>query len=239
MEQSKSNNQSTVIDLSKDRFFSVVAHDLKAPLSTIVSLIDVSTRNLDMMDKDDIIRMLASINEEAINTLLLLDNLLQWYHEQQGNVGFNPHMHDVAEMVTEAVREVSGGASLKHISVHYDKMDYRVYADRAMVVTVLRNLLTNAVKFSYEGGSIWVEVVRLSHEIRFIVRDSGVGMPKDVVNKLFDSNKQNSTPGTNNEKGTGIGLLLCKDFVERHGGRIWAESQPGQGSVISFSLPEN
>jgi signal transduction histidine kinase len=191
-------------------------------------------------DKDyDGIGKYANIIRQSSNRAMdLLLNLLEWSRSQTGRMEFNPEHFEISDFISENVilfDEIAGQKSISMVK----KLPFRipVYADKAMISTVLRNLISNAIKFTKPGGEIIIAATENQTEIVVSVKDNGVGIPQDMIGKLFRIHENYTTSGTANERGTGLGLILCKEFVEKHGGRIWVESVEGRGSVFSFNLP--
>jgi signal transduction histidine kinase len=170
----------------------------------------------------------------------LLTNLMEWSRSQTGRMVFNPINFDLVGFLADIVPMFDDIAGQKSITIRRDlppKMS--VSADQAMISTVFRNLISNAIKFTKPGGTITLSVIQNANEIMVSVRDTGIGIPDTMIGKLFQIDQCYSTPGTNREQGTGLGLILCKEFVEKHGGKIWAESEEGKGSVFFFTLKTN
>jgi signal transduction histidine kinase len=178
------------------------------------------------------------INNSAIQTLRLLENLLQWANSQRGKIIFNPVPVSLSELLNEESGMLNDMASRKGIKLKSAlSIDLTITADRNMIKTILRNLISNAIKYTHKNGKVEVKAILKDSRAEISVSDNGIGMTKETMSKLFRIDANLFTPGTENEKGTGLGLLLCKEFVEKHGGKIWVESELGKGSVFSFSLP--
>jgi len=169
----------------------------------------------------------------------LLMNLMEWSQLQTGKMDFTPFTIDLHELINEIIELLNDAAQLKSITISTELPDnMHVSADKAMLGTILRNLVSNAIKFTHPGGTIVISAEQRQNECMICVRDSGVGIIKENLDKLFCIEESLSTAGTQKEKGTGLGLILCKEFAEKHGGRIWVESQYGIGSQFYFTLPE-
>jgi signal transduction histidine kinase len=169
-----------------------------------------------------------------------LENLLEWSRSQTGNIDFTPDVFDLSGMLEENRLLLSTQANAKKISLqNVGTSALVVSAHKQSINTVIRNLISNAIKFTPEGGRITTRVVPAEHEVIVAIEDTGVGMEKTVIEKLFRIDTKLTTKGTADEKGTGLGLILCKDFVEKNSGKIWVESEPGKGTTFSFSLPYN
>lgn len=226
------------LNATKDKFFSIIAHDLKNPFNSIIGFSDLLKEDAHALNVKEIEDYAGIISMAANNTLQLLENLLEWARIQQGSISFNPRLLVLHELVNEAVRVVHNAAQQKKIELLNDvPRQIIINADDNMIKTLIRNLLTNAIKFSHAGGEVKISALEENESIRVSVADNGVGISAENVDKLFQIGSDISSKGTNNEKGTGLGLILCKEFVEKHGGRIWAESEKGTGSTFIFSLP--
>ena len=169
----------------------------------------------------------------------LLTNLLEWSRSQTGKIEFKPEYFELVGFIEETIPVFVDIAKQKSIIIKRS-LPYNIlgFADKHMISTVLRNLIFNAIKFTKTGGEIIVSAQREQNDVIVSVKDNGVGITKERLDKLFRIDESESTPGTNNEQGTGLGLILCKEFVEKHGGRIWVESEENKGTVFSFTLPE-
>jgi len=225
---------------TKDKFFNIIAHDLKNPFTSIIGFTKLLRNNLESYDKEKIRDFIERIENSSSATFKLLENLLEWSRMQTGKVSFFPDRIIAEQLVINVIEQVSSMALAKNITIDYsiDK-GIMVNADENMLVAILRNLLSNAIKFSYEGGAIEVKVIQDEHFVWFEVKDNGTGMEKNTIEKLFKVSEKVSVPGTNQEMGTGLGLILCKEFVEQHKGKILVHSEPGKGSSFRFSVPKD
>ena len=226
------------LNSSKDRFFSIIAHDLKNPFNIIIGFSEILNEEIKANHVARINEYANNINTSAIQTLRLLENLLEWASSQSGKISFNPVPISIMELLDEELKMAKDMAIAKNIELikSYSE-DATIVADRNMVKTILRNLISNAIKFTRRNGKIEVKAGIIRNQLEISVRDSGIGMTKEIMKQLFRIDADISTRGTEDEKGTGLGLFLCKDFVEKHGGKIWVESESGKGSVFSFSFP--
>lgn len=222
----------------KDKFFSIIAHDLRGPFSGIVGLAEFLSENSGNLSSHDLQENMDGLKRSASNTYALLENLLEWSRMQQGMIVYKPEKIDLKLLQMEIFSLVLEIAKNKNIALSAQIPDgLFVQADKDMLATIIRNLLTNAIKFTPSGGKVQFTVApENKQQIRFTVKDSGIGMKKEILENLFRSDVNVSRPGTNNEPSTGLGLLLCKEFVEKHGGAIWAESEVGVGTTFSFTL---
>jgi signal transduction histidine kinase len=228
----------STLNAEKDKFFSIIAHDLKNPFSGIQSMSEVLRTEYDQLEEREKREYIGLIAESAKLSLELLDNLLVWARMQTGRMTAKPDRFSAAQAVWTAVEIFKTPARKKRITIESDLAeDAEVYADRNMVDLILRNLLSNAVKFTYSGGDIRVTTRREGGTLIIRVEDTGTGIEEKDLEKLFSLGESISRTGTASEHGTGLGLLLCREFAERNGGRLWATSVPGEGSVFSVSLP--
>jgi signal transduction histidine kinase len=178
------------------------------------------------------------INTSAVQTMRLLENLLEWANSQRGKISFTPVPLDLHELLDEEFSVLSELASGKNIELKNSiKNNMTIMADKNMIKTILRNLISNAIKFTHKNGRVEVMAAVDTKEVEISVQDNGIGMSKETMAKLFRLDGNLSTRGTENEKGTGLGLFLCKEFVEKHGGKIWVESEQGKGSIFKIVLP--
>lgn len=223
---------------AKDKFFSIIAHDLKNPFSSILGFSDVLTREWDNFDEKAKHTFIRSISLASQSTYRLLENLLMWSRTQTGGLRFNPEVIDLSNIALESIRVVAGQAEAKKVQViSYIPFNTAVLADENMLQTVFRNLLTNAIKFSFQGGIVTMSAYTEGDWCRIEISDNGIGITiEDQVN-LFRIDRSVKQPGTDNETGSGLGLLLCHELINQHGGKIWVESEPGRGSLFSFILP--
>ena len=222
----------------KDRFISILAHDLKSPLSSMLGLVEIMLDNFQKYDLNEIEEYLKMLNESAESTFYLLEEILVWVKTNSGKLPFEPSNINLESIFNKALKILKPTAEKKKISLNLITNDIKIiYADSNMLNTIIRNLISNAIKFTKRGGKINISAEKKDKEVIIIVADNGVGMTKKTLDKLFDITQKVSTFGTENESGTGFGLILCKEFVEIHGGRIWAESKEGKGSSFKFTLP--
>ncbi|MBI9066907.1 MAG: PAS domain S-box protein [Salinivirgaceae bacterium] len=239
-EQALKRNEIKLIELNatKDKFFSILAHDLRSPFINILGFSDLLVKNTQKYDKDDILDCAMRINSVGKNTYKLLENLLDWSKTQSSTFETAPEDFLLEKLIIEIISLNENNAKAKEILMDYTISEtLRVYADRNMIATILRNLISNAIKFTRNGGVVSVFAMQEENNIQVLVSDTGVGMSKTMLDKLFKITEKVSTPGTANEKGTGLGLILCKEFVEKHGGKIWVESELEKGSTFKFTIP--
>jgi len=236
---------------TKDKFFSIIAHDLKSPFNSILGFSSLLAEEIDEMDKEETARYAGMIHNAAKKAFELLENLLLWARSQRGLVDFAPEKMKLGPAVEEVLTLAQLQAEKKEIRLERAIADdITVFADPQMVKTIIRNLVSNAIKFTPVGGKVEVsagvkgdtwDVARdTSHEARIeiTVKDSGVGIPSNRLEEIFRVDSKSSTPGTANESGSGLGLILCREFAERNGGLISVESVVGEGSTFRVLLRE-
>lgn len=228
------------LNADKDRFISILSHDLRSPFNALLGLSEVLKEDVRKLDINGIENIANDINTTAQRTYNLLEDILTWARAQQGKISFEPQILSFAEICIDIHKTLNLAANAKNITLDYLKADHiYVFADINMLKTILRNLVSNAIKFTNNGGTINISAIQSDSDITISVSDNGIGIPPDSLAKLFDISEVLSTKGTADETGTGLGLLLCKEFVEKHGGRIWVESEVGKGSEFKFTLPFN
>jgi signal transduction histidine kinase len=220
------------------KFLSIIAHDLRSPFSSIIGILELLKMSLEEFDKTKVEEYVDIVYKSANNTLILLDNLLVWAVSQNKEKNFKPIKINLYELLREEIENLRTLAEQKQITVrHSVGSELNITADLQMVKTILRNLISNAIKYTDTNGEIYVNAHEDNQFVEVGIKDNGTGISPEIRKKLFKIDTLQSTPGTNNEKGTGLGLLLCKEFVELHGGSIWVESEAGKGSRFSFTLP--
>ena len=220
------------------KFLSIIAHDLRSPFSSIIGILELLKMSLNEFSKTEIEEYVNIVYSSANNTLTLLDNLLVWAVSQNKEKNFKPVKINLYELLREEIENLKTLASQKQITLSQTiKPDLNVTADLQMVKTILRNLISNAIKYTNIKGEIIVDAAEVKQYVEIAIKDNGIGMSKEDQKKLFKIDSFHSTPGTHDEKGTGLGLLLCKEFVELHGGNIRIESEAGKGCRFSFTLP--
>ena len=228
------------LNATKDKFFSIIAHDLKSPFNAILGFSNLLTSQLKEKDYQGVEEYAEIIQFSTQKALDLLINLMDWSRAQSGQLNFNPRVLNVAELIDEVIEisKIAATQKLLTITAEIDQTKFFLL-DKDMISSVMRNLLSNAIKFTNPGGKIHLTARQTGTELLISIRDSGVGMRENELKKLFRIDENYSVPGTNNERGTGLGLIICKEFIDKHQGRIWAESTPGQGSQFFFSIPSN
>ena len=232
------NNKLHEANKSKDKFFSIISHDLRSPFSGLIGLSDLLANDVERIPQSELQNIGRAINSAAKNTFAMLNSLLEWAKTQMGVLKYNPSDTTADEILKSAAASLTSIANAKGIHLQYDTAEeISLLCDADMISTVLRNLITNAIKFTNPGGRILATAIRDTGCVKFCIKDNGVGMSQEIINDLFKTEKVITTKGTNSEVGTGLGLLLCKEFIDMHRGSIWAESQIGQGTTFFFTIP--
>lgn len=225
---------------TKDKFFSIIAHDLKGPFNSIIGLSEILNLQIKNRNYAEIGKYVDIIQNSSQQAFELLVNLLEWSKSQTGLMVFSPVEINIIQAIEESINLLRDEATQKNIAITMDTpQKLMAKVDRAMLNTILRNLLSNAVKFTRSGGKITVTAQFKNHLLKLSVTDNGIGISKESRENLFRIDRTCTTRGTENEKGSGLGLILCKEFVEKHGGQIWVESEVGKGSIFSFTIPQN
>lgn len=226
------------LNATKDKFFSIVAHDLKNPFTSLLSISELLSGDFDKLDDEDKLSGVQSLHRSAKRIYVLLENLLMWSRSQTNRIKFQPVEFNMTALAEENINLFTIPAEKKGISLSFDTLKkHIVYGDRAMIDAALRNFLHNAIKYSQSGGTVDLELIEEEKRVKILIKDLGVGMSKEKLENLFSLVSKWTSDGTAGEKGTGLGLVVCKEFIERHGGKIHVESKLGRGSVFSFLLP--
>jgi len=236
----QANEELAKLNVDKDKLFSIIAHDLRAPFMPLLGMSELLPTIVDESTDYEIIKEMAhSIHESAKNIYSLLENLLQWSRIQRGHISYQPQTFHLHKIVQNIIQLLSLNAGEKNITLqNLVSEDISIYADKTMLETVIRNLTSNAIKFTPSEGNITIETkVNIPNFIEIAVIDTGIGMSQEMINTLFKVEHHHTTLGTNKEKGTGLGLLICKELIENNGGTIWLESKQGQGTCVSFTVP--
>jgi signal transduction histidine kinase len=234
-----SNRQLKESNETKDKLFSIIAHDLRTPASNLLFLSDTLIRKGAKMSEEEKSNYLELMNKAANTSNNLLNNLLQWSRIQSNHITVNPVCFSTKTVIDAVIEQTQLQAEKKAVSIVDASADQYVKADTEMVTTVLRNLVSNAIKFSYPGQSVVIDAAQLpDNMVQLSVADTGTGMTPDIISTLFEVDKNKTTEGTGHEKGTGLGLILCKEFLERNSGTLRIESEPDKGSKFIFTLPQ-
>jgi len=226
------------LNATKDKFFSIIAHDLKNPFNDLMGFTQLLSMNIDKYDKTKIESFVRIIHQSSKLAYNLLENLLDWSRTQTGNLNFEPEEIVIKDLIKENIDLLESTATNKNIKI-YPEIDCNlsVYADKNMIRTVIRNLISNAIKYTNQGGFIKISVNKEGKYCKISVSDNGIGISSENITKIFKIDESYTTVGTEREKGTGLGLILCKEFVEKNGGEINAKSESGKGSSFSFTIP--
>jgi len=227
------------LNATKDRFFSIIAHDLRGPLGTSNSILELLTEDLNDFSEAEIRHFLSTLRISTEHTYKLLDNLLLWAKSQRKEINFEPQKNSLTPIIESGIELMKHSLSEKKISINtYVRTHAEAVFDRDMIATVFRNVLSNAIKYVNDQGKIDIIVEREKESLTVSVNDNGIGIGVQRLNNLFKiGEKQGSKEGTYGEKGSGLGLILCREFIERHQGQIWAESESGKGSKFVFTIP--
>jgi signal transduction histidine kinase len=236
------------LNLTKDKFFSIIAHDLRSPISAFCSVTTMLYDNSDDFTDEERLDFLSLIKNSAQNVYSLLENLLQWSRSQRGLLIFNPEIVNLEKVIVNVLSLHKQNADNKSIQIIKNvPQNLNVFVDISMLNTILRNLISNAIKFTMIGGKIEIGIIEKEisdnlnsddgNIVTVYVKDSGIGIDELSISKLFKIDESITTKGTSEEEGTGLGLILCKEFVELNGGRIWVESEVGVGTTCYFNIP--
>ena len=232
------NHELKELNVTKDKFFNIVAHDLKNPFTALIGSSELLFENIHQMDTEKIIKLSQVLNDSAKSGYAILQNLLDWSRSQTGLMKINIEKINLKNLIEENITNHLLISTNKDINLRSDiKDDIFVFTDRNMINIVLRNLLGNAVKFTPRFGKVNVSTILDGNAVSILVKDTGIGISNDNINKLFRIDTDYKRPGTANEQGTGLGLKLSKEFVEKLGGKIWVESELGKGCDFKFTLP--
>jgi len=234
----KQRDELKILNATKDKFFSIIAHDLRNHFTALLSITDSLAHNFNDISKEDTHFYLTRVNITANHLYELLTNLLEWSKAQAGRIDYNPEKFDLYSIIRDNLALLRMEADKKHISLTSNVVEKcMVYADSNMIKTVIRNLLNNAIKYTPENGTIKVITEKSEENIKISVTDTGIGLSKEDIKKLFRIDVKNKSIGNTPEKGTGLGLILCKEFTEMNNGSISVESELGKGSRFIITLP--
>lgn len=234
----KQNEELQLLNATKDKFFNIIAHDLKGPFNAILGLSDLLFEDFENLDNEEKKEFIRNIGASSRETYKLLENLLEWARTQSGHIDFNPETIELKRFVGNLLPLFSQQLTNKNLYLKTDIAGtLKVKADTHMLNTILRNLISNAIKYSYNGGEVQISAVPEDGMVNVSVSDRGTGISGENQQRLFKIDEHFRTEGTESEKGTGLGLMLSKEFVEKHGGNIRVESRAGEGSVFTFCVP--
>jgi signal transduction histidine kinase len=234
----KSENELRVLNASKNKFFSIIAHDLKNPFHTVMGYSYLLSKDYNNFTEEERRKFADDIHHSTNNIFRLLQNLLEWSRSQTGRLTFNPREIELKQIVDNSVSVLRSLADQKNIRIEMSfSHNLMLFADPQMIETVLRNLVNNAIKFTPENGLIKVEATQTDGQITICVKDSGIGISDEDAKNLFKIDSTVKRKGTNNEDGSGLGLILCREFVAKNNGNIWVNSKAGEGSSFFFTVP--
>ncbi len=235
----KSNRELIRLNAEKDKFFSIIAHDLRSPFSSFMELTRFMSEELSVLTMAELKKMTLAMKNSTSKLYGLLENLLEWAKLRQDLLPFNPKIVQLHPLVNESLEAITESAANKEIGItNTIPGNTALLADQGMLQSVIRNLVTNAVKFTPKGGKITLSAKTCTDKsVEISVKDTGIGMNPDMVKNLFRLDKQPKRVGTEGEPSSGLGLILCKEFIEKHGGKLWVESAVGIGSTFSFTIP--
>jgi len=227
------------LNATKDKFFSIIAHDLKSPFTGLLGLTEIMYNQFNTINKDEFKKYIKLLYQNSKSTFNLLQNLLSWSMSQNSNISYNPESFSINQIISENTTLLENSANEKNIKIEtVCEKEATVFADKNMILTVLRNLISNAIKFTPKEGKITIICKQINEKnIQIFVTDTGIGISKKNIPKLFNIEQNFNTMGTADEKGTGLGLIVCKEFIEQHGSKIEVESETGKGSTFYFTLP--
>jgi PAS domain S-box-containing protein len=234
----KSEQQLRELNATKDKFFSIIAHDLKNPFNDLMGFTQLLAMNIDKYDKPKIGQFANIIHHSSKLAYNLLENLLDWSRSQTGTLKFKPEKFNVNHIIEENIELLESTAHNKNIQI-YSEFDTEInaFADKNMARTIIRNLISNAIKYTKQGGYININSHSNKNFCEISISDNGIGISEKNISKIFKIDESFSTTGTEREKGTGLGLILCKEFVEKNRGKLWVKSEPDKGSTFTFTLP--
>ncbi len=233
------NEELHMLNAEKDKFFSIIAHDLRAPFNGFLGFTNMLVDDLDTLTLKETRKLAGIMKSSATNIFRLLENLLEWSRLKRGKIPFEPAPLLLMSAVSESMHTVIDSARKKEIEIRYEiPQDMEVFADEFMLGTILRNLATNAVKYTPRAGSVTIAAKPVSDSlVEISIKDTGIGMNPEMIDNLFKLDLNTSRKGTDGEPSTGLGLIICKEFIEKHGAKLWVESEEGIGSTFYFSLP--
>ena len=235
------NEQLVKLNAEKDKFFSIISHDLRSPFQGLIGLTDMVASDSEEFSREDFMGYCKSIHDSSFSLFKLIENLLAWAQMQSGSMNFTPRKIEVHKIVSKCIETIKDRSANKGISIINEVSElHKVYADEDMLDSVMRNLISNAVKFTKRGGKVIIRAKKAANEmVEISVRDTGVGLSEKNIKRLFKVEEKVSSEGTEGEPSTGLGLLLCKEFIEKNGGKIWAESEEGKGSTFYITIPDS
>ena len=236
----QSEDQLNKLNTTKDTFFSILAHDLKNPFSSLHSMSELMIKNYQNLEEKEKMMALKNMHKLSEQIFNLLENLLTWANSQRGHIEYLPGKFNILRLIEVNMNLHKIPAEKKGVQLTTNIVDdLPAYGDREMINTVIRNLINNAVKFSSKGGLVELKLIDKTKFFEIIIIDQGVGIPAGDVNKLFQIEEKYKSVGTAGEKGTGLGLVLCKEFIDKNGGEIWCKTREGSGTEFHFTVPKD
>jgi len=233
------NKELNEANTAKDKFFSIMAHDLKSPLWWFKNVTELLSNKYDQLSKEKILEITKVLDDSAQTSLHLIENLLQWSRSQSGQIEFIPETINFNSVIGHIMAHHKLHAEDKNITVIFNvPKDTKIIADKNMLYSILRNLISNAIKFTPRNGNIWIDFNDKPDNYIISVKDTGVGIKTDDIEKIFRIDIQTTSLGTADEKGTGLGLIIAKEFIQKHGGELHVESKPDEGSKFIFAIPK-
>lgn len=237
-ELEETNKQLSFLNATKDKIFSIIAHDLRNPFHTVMGFSELLMLKFSKLPQEKVSKYIQLIHAASLNGNNLLENLLHWSRSQTGKITFEPEPIDLSQVIRQTLNLLNINAHHKNIIIDISiGSATQIFADPNMILTIFRNLISNAIKFTPENGHISISSIAQDAQVEITIEDNGIGIAREIQPILFESNSNVTSKGTNNEQGTGLGLMLCREFVERHGGKIWVESELGKGSKFKFTIP--
>jgi signal transduction histidine kinase len=228
------------INRQKDKFYSIIAHDLRGPFYGFLGLAELMEEDIDCMSPDEIKFAASNMRSSAKNLLNLLENLLEWSRMEQNLIPFEPKEYSLKPIISDSIITLQNSAEKKEINIQTQiPAGLAVFADKNMFQAVIRNVVLNGIKFTPKKGTILIQASEDLENLIFSVKDSGIGMNQKMIDDLFKIDAKNNRIGTENELSTGLGLILCKEFIDKHNGQIWVESEVGIGSTFNISIPKS
>ena len=232
------NNQLQRLNIDKAKFLSIIAHDLTSPFNSIIGFSQQAIEKVQAKEFDNIEKFVSIILKSSYRAMNLLMDMMDWAQSNSGRLEVTPEDFEISDLVVDVLLLLNDSANSKSLNLQNTVTNkYRIWADKYMISTVLRNLISNAIKFTDKGGNIVIEATSDQNYLIVSVKDTGIGISENRLNKLFQLDQKISTPGTQNERGSGLGLIICKEFMEKNKGKLWVESNFGFGSTFYFSLP--
>ena len=237
----RKNEQLYSANAEKDKLFSIIAHDLRSPFSSLLGFTQLLDEELPVLTQNEVQIMVRGMRKSTIDLYNLLENLLEWSMMQRDLISFNPERLPLRQEIMDTIGVLKESANKKKIEISDDiPADLEVIADKAMLDSILRNLISNSIKFTNENGQISIMAESMPDlSVKVSISDTGIGISQAMLKNLFRIDANTSRKGTNNEASSGLGLMICKDFIEKHGGNFWVDSEEGKGSTFSFILPKN